>query len=62
MKHLMEDYGTTALISTLVIVGAFSLLWKGVDQSLETALVGIISSIVSAVVVIKSAKMSKPKE
>ena len=60
MKHLGDDYGTTAFIATLVIVGAFSLLWKGVSQSLETALIAIIGSIVTAIVVIKSAK--KPKE
>ena len=56
MKHLMEDYGTTAFIATLVIVGAYTLLWKGVSQSLETALVAIIGSIVTGFVVIKSAK------
>ena len=60
MFHLKEDWGVSATIATLVIVGAYALLWKGVSTSLETALVGIVSATVTAFVVIKSGK--KPKE
>lgn len=56
MNHLWEDFGVTAWIATLVIIGAFALLWKGVSESLETALVAIIGAIVTGFVVIKSAK------
>ena len=60
MNHLAEDYGVTAFIATLIIVGSFVLLLKGVDQSLQTLIGSWISAIISAIVVIKATK--KPKE
>jgi hypothetical protein len=61
MHHLKTDFGVTAWIATLVIIGAFVLLFKGVDQSLETALVTLIGAIVSGFAVIKSAKQAGGK-
>lgn len=54
--HLIDDFGVTAWIATLVIIGAFTLLFKGVDEALQTALIYLIGIIVAAFVGIKSTK------
>jgi len=65
MEHLSKDFGVTAFMATLVLVGSFSLLIVGVlkgliDPVVIVALAGSwVGSIVSAFFVIKSAKNSK---
>ena len=62
---LFQDFGVTAFIGTLVLIGSFALLIIGVvkeviDPVVLVALVGSwVGSIVSAFFVIKSAKNNK---
>lgn len=60
MKHLREDWGVSATIASLVIVGAFIIIWKVIDKADPDIVIalagGWVSAIVSAILVIKSAK------
>ena len=57
---LIQDYGVTAFISTLVIVGSLIIIWRIADKVAPDTLLALVgswvSAIISAIVVIKSAK------
>lgn len=56
MNHLKADFGVTALLAGMVILGCFSLLWKGVGEPLERELILVISNIVGGFIVYKATK------
>lgn len=60
---LFQDYGVTAFLSTLVVLGSFFILFRVADKIDPTALLTLVgswvSAIISAIVVIKSAKTKK---
>lgn len=59
MSHLTEDFGVTALLAAMVVIGCFALLWKGVDESTERSLLTMIDSIVIGFIVYKATKVKK---
>jgi len=61
MKHLVDDFGVTAWIATLVLIGAFTILIVVPEQVVKTMAGQWIGAIVAAFFVLKSAK-NKPKE
>lgn len=56
MNHLRDDFGVTALLAGIVIIGCFALLWKGVDEATERALLTMIDTIVVGFIVYKATK------
>lgn len=61
MKHLIDDFGVTALIAVLVVIGSFILLLRGTSQTIETMIGTWMGDIIVAFFVIKSAKKETPK-
>ncbi len=56
MKNLkiVKDFGVTAWIATLIVIGSFVLLIKGVDHDLLAMIGQWVSAVISAVVVLKA--------
>ena len=49
MKHLIDDFGVTAWIATLVIIGTFAILFKVADRINPEALVALVGGWVGGV-------------
>ncbi|MDO8700539.1 MAG: hypothetical protein Q7J56_02685 [Deltaproteobacteria bacterium] len=64
-KHFTDDFGITAWVATLIIIGTFAILFKVADRISPEAIValvgGWVSGILTAYGMLKSAK-NKQKE
>lgn len=62
-KHLTDDFGVTAWIATLVLVGSFVLLFRVADKISPEAIVGLVGGWVGGCLttfgILKSAKKQK---
>ena len=63
MKHLIDDFGVTAWVATLIIIGSFSLLLSMSDRLSSDAVVGLVGGWVGGVLTtIGIIKVTKKKK
>lgn len=63
MKHLVEDFGVTAWVVTIVLIGSFTILFRVADKISPEAIVGLVGGWVGGCLttfgILKSAKRQK---